>query len=87
MKILEIRNINRDEGFIYYRRIYSGTAVIELPIRNVESSINFTIEMLPTGKKNIDLDILDNVEYPLIPLKKAITEKILNMDYEGELPC
>lgn len=86
MKILEIRDIQREEGHIFYRRNFSAVVLIELPLKNVESSINFIIEMLPTGKKEVDLDIVEDVEYPIIPLKNAIIKTILDMDYEGQLP-
>ncbi|NLM00452.1 MAG: hypothetical protein GX220_03235 [Treponema sp.] len=86
MKILEIRDIQREEGFIYYRRNFSAVALIQLPVKNIESSINFIIELLPTGKKEIDLEIVDDIEYPLLPIKRALRETILTMDYEGQLP-
>lgn len=86
MKILEIRDIQRDEAFIYYRRVFSGVAVIEIPLKNVEASLSFIIEMLPTGKKEVHLDIFDSINYPFLPLKKALVEFILNLDNEGLLP-
>ncbi len=86
MKVLELKNVQRDEGFIYYRRTFQADAVIELPLKQVEAPVEFTIELSPLGTKDIDISFLADIEYPLLPLLKGLKELILQKDSEGLLP-
>lgn len=87
MEILRIKNIEREPGFIYYRRTYHSVIDILFHNNTVEASIKFTIEMDPLGKKNIELEIESNIDYPILPLRKAIKDYIVKIDTEGVLPC
>lgn len=87
MKVVEIQDIQREEGQIFYIRKYTGNAVLELPTQNEIAQIQFTIEMDGLGRKSVDLKINQSVNYPIIPLRKSITEYILKEDDEGRLPC
>lgn len=87
MKIVELKDLQREEGQIFYIRKYTGTVSVELPT-NIESlKIKFTIEIDPLSNKKVDLELLNQINYPVLPLKKSITEFILNEDSEGRLPC
>jgi len=86
MKILELKQIQRADEGIYYRRKFTAEAVIELPASNFDIPISFTIETGPLGNKDLYIDFFKTLDYPVIPLKKALTEKILTMDSEGKLP-
>ena len=86
MRILELRDLNREEGYIYYRRNFTGTAVIEIPCSTLEAPIAFCIEMDPFGVKTIEIDIENTLNYPVLPVKKALKEYILLRDSEGILP-
>lgn len=86
MRILELRDLNREEGYIYYRRNFTGTAVIEIPGSTLEASVAFCIEMDPFGVKTIEIDIENTLNYPVLPVKKALKEYILLRDSEGILP-
>ncbi len=87
MKIEGLKDLQREEGQIFYLRKYKCKAVVNLPIAKEEVPIHFTIEMNPLGQKNIDLTIEKQINYPLLPLKKAITDFILTEELEGRLPC
>ena len=87
MKVLELKNILREEGQIFYLSKYACDAVLEFPTSVVETKIMFTIESTPLGQKNIELSILKDLSYPLVPLTKALKEFILKEDFEGRLPC
>ncbi len=87
MKVAELKNIQWEEGQIFYLRKYNCTAVLELPIETEEVPIFFSIESDPFGRKNIDLTINRQINYPLLPVKKALLEFILSEDSEGRLPC
>ena len=86
MKIVEIKNIVRKDVPIYYRRLYSGIAVLELLNKPVEVSIDFQIEHKPTGQREIGITSLGKIDYPLTPLQKELKQFIGALDSNGKLP-
>jgi len=87
MKVVELRNLFRAEGQIFYIRHYSCEAVFELP-KSIESTeIHFTIEMNCLGNKTVEVEMDKPVNYPVIPLKKALVDYILKQEQDGKLPC
>lgn len=87
MKVIEFQNLQREEGQIFYLRKYNCDCVLELPTAREVTPIFFSIETSPFGQKTIELSLKGQVNYPLVPLKKAITEFILAEELEGRLPC
>jgi hypothetical protein len=87
MKILEIRNIVRKDVPIYYRRLFSGTLVLELINKTHESQIDFTVETKPTGINEIIVNNMEPVDYPLLPLTKEVKKYISLLDESGGLPA
>ena len=86
MKIININNIVRKDFPIYYRRYYTGTAVMELLSKPFETNIEFTIEQKPTGQLEISTTIPITVDYPLVPLQKELKKFIGDLDAGGKLP-
>lgn len=86
MRIIELKNITREENFIYYRRNFEAVAEIEFGKKVIESAIKFLIETTPLGTKEISIFGLESFDYPLLPLKQAIIEYISEKDSEGKLP-
>jgi hypothetical protein len=86
MKILEVKDVVRKDVPIYYRRFYTGVMVIELINKSVEVRIDFSVEIKPTGQKEILINLLDKVDYPLVPLNKELKKMLDRMDSTGELP-
>ena len=78
MKVLELHSITKEDGYIYYIHHYKATARIEFLVSHVEIPISFTVEMNPLGIRTVD--------YPVIPLNKALKEFIDEMSKEGKLP-
>lgn len=87
MTIVALSNTKRDDSQIFYIRKYSSTAVVQLPRSQENVNINFSIEMNGLGSKTINLNLLNSIDYPLIPLKKAIIDYINKCDEEGQLDC
>ncbi|MCQ2590263.1 MAG: hypothetical protein MJ179_07560 [Treponema sp.] len=87
MKVVEIKDIQREEGQIFYIRKYSGEIYIELPTSTEHGQLKFSIEMDPLGNKKIDLLQFPKLNYPLIPLKRAIVDFIMKEETEGKLTC
>jgi hypothetical protein len=86
VRVLEINHIVRKDVPIYYRRLYSGNAVLELINKPVETPVEFQIEHKPTGTTEINVTFPQKPDYPLVPLMKEIKNFIVALDSEGKLP-
>ncbi|MDR1948010.1 MAG: hypothetical protein LBQ38_01320 [Spirochaetaceae bacterium] len=86
MKILQIKDIERKDVPIYYRRLFTGLVVLELLNKEVERHIDFSIETKPTGHKEISITLADSVDYPLVPLIKELKKYVNDLDDAGGLP-
>ena len=86
MKVIEIKDLIRKEFPIYYRRFYSGTAIMELVNKTIEVPLEFQIEHKPTGQTEISLTLGQKIDYPLIPLQKELKKYIGALDSDGKLP-
>jgi len=84
MKVISVKDIIRKDVPIYYRLLYTGVAVIELAKGSANYRIDFTIEIKPTGLKEISVTFLDNLEYPLLPVIKEL-KVIIDKMHEDEL--
>lgn len=87
MKVVEIKDIQREEGHIFYIRKYTGDIYIELPTSTEHGAVKFSIEMDPFGRKKIDLLEYPHLNYPVLPLKRAIVDFIMKEETEGKLTC
>ena len=87
MKVLELRNLQREEGQIFYLRKYTCVIAIEFPTVIELLDIKFNIETSPLGTKNVELILLSEVNYPLLSVRRAILEFLLVEEQEGRLPC
>ena len=86
MRVIEIKNMSRKDFPIYYRRFYTGIAVLELVNGTVEVPMEFQIEHKPTGNKDIVIGFSQKIDYPLIPIQKELKKYIGALDAEGKLP-
>ena len=86
MRIIELKNIVRKDVPIYYRRLYTATAVLELINKPIECPLDFQIEHKPTGSTEIGITLSEKIDYPLVPLQKELKRFISNLDSDGKLP-
>jgi hypothetical protein len=86
MKLITIKDIVRKDVPIYYRLLYTGVAVFELTKGPGDYRIDFSIEIKPTGQKDIGVTFLDDIDYPLVPLVKELKKYIGDMHTNGVLP-
>ena len=86
MKVVVIRDMIRKDVPIYYRKLYTGVAVIETSSKNEDYRVDFAIEYKPTGQKEITVNFIDKVDYPLVPLIKELKNYILELEAVGGLP-
>ncbi|MGL4981903.1 MAG: hypothetical protein ACRC4W_03440 [Treponemataceae bacterium] len=83
MRILEIRDINRDPIPLYYRMIYTALAVIEIPLKVVELPFTFIIETDPIGKKSINVSLNESIDYPLLPVIRDLKTMLTQIEAQG----
>ncbi|MCL2764901.1 MAG: hypothetical protein FWD40_06435 [Treponema sp.] len=86
MKVITIKDMIRKDVPIYYRMLYTGVAVIELNNKPCDFRIDFSMELKPTGNKEITISFIDKIDYPLVPLTKELKQFILELDCAGGLP-
>jgi len=86
MRIIEIKDMTRKDMPIYYRRFYSGVAVLELVNKPIECPLDWQIENNATGQTEIALSFKQSVDYPLVPLQKELKKYIGSLDSDGKLP-
>ncbi|MGN0728779.1 hypothetical protein [Treponema sp.] len=87
MKILEIGSIQKEDGYIYYIHHYKAVAKIEVLTSVISIPISFTVETNPLGIRTVDLDPFPNkIDYPVLPIAKALKLKIDKMAQDGSLP-
>jgi len=86
MNVVAIKDIVRKDIPIYYRLLYTGVTAIELSGKTADYRIDFSIEIKPTGKKEITVTFLDEVDYPLVPVMREMKKTIEFMHSNGELP-
>ena len=86
MKILAIKDVVRKDVPIYYRRLYTGVASLELNTNTADYRIDFSIEHKPTGQKDISVSFIDQIDYPLIPLTRELKTYINNVDSNEGFP-
>lgn len=87
MKVLELHSIIKEDDYIYYIHHYKATAKIEFLVSQIEIPISFTVEINPLGLRTITLDPLPrDIDYPVLPLNKALKEFIDVLAKDGKLP-
>jgi hypothetical protein len=59
---------------------------MEIMAKTIERKIDFKIEIMPTGKKDISITFDKPVDYPLVPLMKELKTYLDELDRCGDLP-
>ena len=84
MTVLQIRDIEKKDVPLHYRNEYTGVVDFKTNISGEDSArFNCTIERGPTGAVKMSIDIVDNIDYPLLPLIKGLKEKLLELEKKG----
>ena len=86
MKVIDVRDIVRKDLPIYYRRLFTGIAVIDILDEKLERRIEFCIETQPTGAQEVSVNLLDHLEYPLVPVLRELKNHVAGLDRTGALP-
>jgi hypothetical protein len=86
MKIVTLKDMLRKDVPIYYRKLYTSVAVIELNNKQDDYRIDFSLEIKPTGAKEVNVTFIDTVDYPLIPVIRELKRYIIELDNADGLP-
>jgi hypothetical protein len=86
MKVLELRGLSRKETGIYYRREFSGFAVLETRGQSSEFPLSFVIEHRPIGAPEISVILEADPAWPLLPVVTSIKHLVRELDKTGKLP-
>ncbi|MCQ2592718.1 MAG: hypothetical protein MJ188_08025 [Treponema sp.] len=87
MRIVEFKDLRREEGQIFYIRKYYCIAVLDLPTGIEYAPIKFNIEVNCIGIRTIEIHFEKQINYPLLPVKKLLIDYITKQDIEGLIPC
>jgi len=86
MKLSEIVNIIKKDVPLHYRNEYSASAVFDVPGgKTLSRRIEFIVEMSPIGSKDIRINFVDPIDYPLVPILKSLKDEIQSLDRKGSL--
>ena len=86
MTFIDLADIVKKDIPLHYRNEFTANAVFStMDGKDLQKKIEFIVEMAPTGHKDIRVNIIDQIDYPLIPLLKTLKEHIQIMDKKGQL--
>jgi len=87
MKIISVKDIARKDVPIYYRLVYTAVATIEIAGGKTDDyGVEFSIEIKPTGEKEILVSLRREIHYPLLPVVRELRALIDRMHSAGEIP-
>jgi len=86
MKIITIKDMIRKDVPIYYRLLYTGVAVIDFGKGASDYRIDISIEVKPTGQRDVNVTFIDAIDYPLVPVLKELKQYINDLDSAGGMP-
>jgi len=83
MKLLDLCNVTTADVTVYYRQVYQALAIFEINSREVSVPVDLTIDISPLGQKTMHVVLKDSVDYPIMPLIKAVRNRALEMYNSG----
>jgi hypothetical protein len=82
----DIIDIEKKNSLIYYREEFEAIAIYNILGREQTGKINFLIEVNPIGQKHLFLQLIDKPDYPLLPIRIDLKEKIQHLIDSSTLP-
>lgn len=86
MRVIELRDLLRKETHLHYRREFTAKAVLDVLDRSIERRIEFSMEKTPLGATNVKVQLMDPIEYPVLPVLSGIRDFVTELDRDGSLP-
>lgn len=86
MQIIEIKNIIKKDIPLHYRNEFSGSLVYNtVQKKNLEKRIEFSLEKNALGSIDINIKVLEDLDYPLVPALKTIKNYLFDLNNKGKL--
>jgi hypothetical protein len=86
MKVHGIEQLTKKDIPLYYRNEYEGLGDLEYPTgKRLRVPLEFTVEIKPTGERVIAVKLKERIDYPLLPVLRALKEKIRILESNGDL--
>ena len=88
MTLQSIESIDKDKKDVplYYRNDYKAKGnFINTEGKAVVVDFLFSVERLPTGESHIKVNLIQDVDYPLLPIIRALKGEILQLEQKGLL--
>jgi hypothetical protein len=86
MKVVELKDLHRRNTAVDYIKELTAVAVMEWKGHRDEADVTITLEHKPIGPPEVRVKLLDSVDWPLMPVLKAIREEIAQLESQGKLP-
>ena len=88
MELIAIKDVQRKDNPLLYRRDFVGKAVISYPVfdkkQEIEFAVDFSIEDTALGGARISATIPEKIDYPLVPVLRMIKEYITQLEGKGQ---
>lgn len=86
MKVHGIGQLVKKDIPLYYRNEYEGLGDLEFSDgERCRVPLDFTVEIKPTGERIIAVKLKERIDYPLLPIIRALKEKIKILESNGDL--
>ncbi len=86
MRIIELINVHRKDTPLYYRKEYAALAVLEFMQQTSAMPVEFVLEHKPLGGVDVRVTIVDDIDYPVVPVVTMLKRHILDLHQQGSLP-
>ena len=71
---------------LYYRNEYEGTGDLELLSGSRHRiPLAFAVEIKPDGERIVAVQVKEKLDYPMLPVVRALKQTILSMEKDGLL--
>lgn len=84
MKVLAVKDVVRQNLAVDYIRKYDAKAVLEIMGSPQETKIEIMLEHSPLGGVDLQVKLLEDLSYPLLPALRAIKTSVNGMYERGE---
>ena len=70
---------------LYYRNEYEGMGDLEYLGERHRVPVAFSVEIKPDGERIVAVRVKEKLDYPLLPIVRALKETIFSMEKDGRL--
>ncbi len=86
MIVEDIIDIEKKNSLIYYREEFQAVVIYNILDNEQQGRIDFLIEVNPIGQKKLFLELIDKPDYPILPIRLELKEKIQRLIDSSTLP-